>query len=274
MRNYDEENEWTFSKIAKIVGGVILGILLLCLIWGSFYSVAPGHRGVMKVLSKVQDESLAPGWGFKAPFVSDVIEMSVQTKVYTGTLDAYTNDMQNVTVEYVINYELIPDRVPKLYENVGLDYQATLLPGRIYDVTKSEFGDWKAQQLISDRPKVVSNVQKAFREKLQAECNYFNNVIVHIKDLQFSKEFDKTNEDKEIMRQKALTAENETKAIQEKARQKVISAEADAKAMQIRAQALEKNPKLTEYEAVQKWDGKMPQYMLGNSVPFINLAGK
>ena len=76
------------------------------------------------------------------------------------------------------------------------------------------------------------------------------------------------------MRQKALTAENETKTVQEKARQKVISAEAEAKAMQIRAQALEKNPKLTEYEAVQKWDGKLPQYMMGNTVPFINLASK
>ena len=39
----------------------------------------------------------------------------------------------------------------------------------------------------------------------------------------------------------------------------------------IKANALERNPKLVNYEAVQKWDGKMPQYMLGNSVPFIDL---
>jgi hypothetical protein len=26
------------------------------------------------------------------------------------------------------------------------------------------------------------------------------------------------------------------------------------------------------YEAVQKWDGKLPEYMLGNSVPFIDLT--
>ena len=41
--------------------------------------------------------------------------------------------------------------------------------------------------------------------------------------------------------------------------------------MSIKAAALESNPKLVNYEAVQKWDGKMPQYMLGNSVPFIDL---
>ena len=69
----------------------------------------------------------------------------------------------------------------------------------------------------------------------------------------------------------ALTAENKTKRVQEEARQKVIAAEAEAKAMQIRAEALAQNKNLTEYEAVQKWDGKLPQYMMGNTVPFINM---
>ena len=42
--------------------------------------------------------------------------------------------------------------------------------------------------------------------------------------------------------------------------------------MAIRAQALTQNKSLVEYEAVQKWDGKMPQYMLGDSIPFINIS--
>ena len=41
--------------------------------------------------------------------------------------------------------------------------------------------------------------------------------------------------------------------------------------MAIRAQALNQNKSLVQYEAVQKWDGKMPQYMMGNAVPFINM---
>lgn len=31
---------------------------------------------------------------------------------------------------------------------------------------------------------------------------------------------------------------------------------------------------INKYEAVQKWDGKMPQYMMGDSIPFINLKSK
>jgi DNA-directed RNA polymerase subunit K/omega len=57
--------------------------------------------------------------------------------------------------------------------------------------------------------------------------------------------------------------------IAKKARE--VSAEAEAKSMAIRANALTQNKALVEYEAVQKWDGKLPQYMMGNSVPFVNL---
>ena len=41
--------------------------------------------------------------------------------------------------------------------------------------------------------------------------------------------------------------------------------------MRIKANALERNPKLVSYEAVQKWDGTLPQYMMGDAVPFINI---
>jgi hypothetical protein len=42
--------------------------------------------------------------------------------------------------------------------------------------------------------------------------------------------------------------------------------------MLIRSEALSKNKGLVEYEAVQKWDGKLPQYMLGGATPFINIS--
>jgi hypothetical protein len=63
--------------------------------------------------------------------------------------------------------------------------------------------------------------------------------------------------------------------IEQQAKQKVISAEAEATSMKIRATALEANPRLVEWEAVQKWDGKLPEYMLGNSsLPFVQVPGK
>jgi hypothetical protein len=46
-------------------------------------------------------------------------------------------------------------------------------------------------------------------------------------------------------------------------------AKGDAQAIQIEAQALSQNPQVIQYQAVQKWDGHLPQATSG--VPFINL---
>jgi len=44
--------------------------------------------------------------------------------------------------------------------------------------------------------------------------------------------------------------------------------------MAIKAKALMANKNLVEYEAVLRWDGKLPQYMLGGSDLMFDLGGK
>lgn len=53
---------------------------------------------------------------------------------------------------------------------------------------------------------------------------------------------------------------------------KLTLAKAEAEAIKIRGDALRDNPKLVELNAVDKWDGKLPVYMLGgNSTPFVSV---
>ena len=90
-------------------------------------------------------------------------------------------------------------------------------------------------------------------------------------EIKYSSTFEKAIENKVTAEQEALKAKNKTVQVQEEAKQKVISAEAEAKSMAIRVNALTQNKALVEYEAVQKWDGKLPTYNMGGSIPFINL---
>ena len=41
--------------------------------------------------------------------------------------------------------------------------------------------------------------------------------------------------------------------------------------MRIKSQALAQNKGLVQFEIAQKWDGKLPVYMLGNSIPLLDL---
>ncbi|MBO6052045.1 MAG: hypothetical protein J6P65_08740 [Bacteroidales bacterium] len=88
-------------------------------------------------------------------------------------------------------------------------------------------------------------------------------------DIDFDDAFENAIKEKQVAEQNALKAKNVTIQVEEQAKQTKIKAEAEA--MRIKAHALESNPKLVSYEAVQKWDGQLPQYMLGDAVPFINL---
>lgn len=53
---------------------------------------------------------------------------------------------------------------------------------------------------------------------------------------------------------------------------KLTLAEADAQAIKIRGDALRDNPALVQLNAVDKWDGHLPTYMLGDgATPFVTL---
>jgi len=58
------------------------------------------------------------------------------------------------------------------------------------------------------------------------------------------------------------------------ANSKLLLAEAEAKAIKIKGDALSANPKLVELSAVEKWNGVLPQYMMGSTTPFINMSSK
>ncbi|RBZ46112.1 SPFH/Band 7/PHB domain protein [Klebsiella pneumoniae] len=53
---------------------------------------------------------------------------------------------------------------------------------------------------------------------------------------------------------------------------KLKLAEAEAKSIQIRGQALRENPEVLQLEAINKWNGTLPQYMTsGTNTPFIQV---
>jgi hypothetical protein len=72
--------------------------------------------------------------------------------------------------------------------------------------------------------------------------------------------------------QRSSEAENKTRQVSEEAKQRLIAAEADAKAMTIKSEALQRSQSLVAYEAVLKWDGKLPVYQMGGATPFINVT--
>ncbi len=235
--------------------------------------VDTGYRGVKTVWGEVDMKagSLPEDIYTYNPISSNIIEMDTRILRWELKVNTYTKDVQQGNFTLVVNYHLDPAKAHIMYKEVGINWASIVLPQAIEGEFKKVIGQYDAVDLISNRGKATVEAQTAIAESLKGKYVIFDRL--EIVNIQYLKDFEKAVEDKVVATQKAVEELNRTKQVQEKAKQVLITAEANAKSMQIKAQALMANAKLVEYEAIQKWDGKLPQYMFSNSTPFIDLRG-
>ena len=256
------------NGVAGVVTVLILFVIavLLC---NPIVVVGVGQRGVKVTLGKVSPESLGEGMHFIMPYIQRIAKMDVKTQKYTTQTHVYTKDIQQAKISYVVNYNLVADSAYRMYQEVGMDYVSKVINPVLEGTIKDVIGKWNAQDLVANREEATNDILAKLKDQLTER--YVNVTDFQIIDIGYSEVFERAIESKVTAEQDALKAKNKTVQIQEEAKQKVISAEAEAKSMSIRANALTQNKALVEYEAVQKWNGILPQYMMGNSIPFINL---
>ncbi len=258
------------GKVLMWIAIVIAAIVLVSSVGLGIKVVDTGHRGIETRFGKVVSESLPEGFYWFNPFTSAIVEMDTRIQRQDGETDTYTRDVQQAAIKYTLNYRLQQNAAHIMNRDIGRDWEQKLIPQVVLGTLKEVVGKWDAVDLISNRDKAANTAFDQIRSNLaerNVEVSRFE-----ITDIAYTREFENSVEQKVIAQQKAIEEQNRTKQIEEQARQKVLSAEAEAKSIQIRAQALERNAKLVEWEAVQKWNGVLPQYMLGSgATPFINL---
>jgi prohibitin 2 len=229
-----------------------------------------GHRGVKVTFGKIQGESFPEGIYFFNPFTSSVVELDIRENKLEGATSGYTKDVQNVQVTYTLNYHPSATQVHSLYETIGRDFAHKIIPQVVLGSLKEIIGRYEAVRLVSDREEANREISTRIREALAEKLIIVKNF--EITNFDFNDAFENAVEAKVVAIQQAEEAKNKTVKIREEAEQRLISAKAEAESMKIRSQALSLNKGLVEYEAVQKWDGKLPVTMMGGaSVPFINL---
>lgn len=269
--NYNSPQENEMQKLATPLIIIVLFIAFI-LFFNPICIVGAGERGVKVTLGKVSPQSFTEGVHFVTPFISQIKNMNVKTQKSYLETSVYTKDIQQARITYVLNFNLQPQNAHRMYREVGMNYVDTILTPVVEGTIKDVIGKWNAQDLVANREKAANEILQKLQNHLASK--YIDVTDFQMTSIAYSGVFEKAIESKVTAEQEALRAKNKTVQIEEEAKQKLISAEAEAKSMSIRANALTQNKALVEYEAVQKWDGHMPVYMMGNSVPFINLSPK
>lgn len=235
-----------------------------------FEQVDTGFRGVKTTFGEIIGGPLPEGLHFYNPFTSDIIEIEVREQLLNGKTQCFTKDTQTVVVEYSVTYYPDPSKVTVLYKEFGRDYEQKVVIPKLLGSIKDVVGQQIADELVGKRELVRTKTQEEV--KAAASVRGITVSSLEFTNLDFDDAYEAAVEQKVVAIQNAAKAKNETVTFEEKAKQTVISANAEAESMKIRSQALRENKDLVDYEAVHKWDGKLPVTMMGNTVPFINIA--
>ena len=268
MKYYNESGD---LLVGKIIIQVVLGLVGLVIIFGSFRVVGAGERGVVLTLGQVSDGVWSEGLHLKLPLVQSVKILDVKTQVESIDATAASKDLQNVTARVALNYHLDSERVNKLWQSLGAEYKIRIIDPAIQEAVKAVTAKYTAEELITKRPLVKDDIKVALAERLNKEF-----IIVDefsIVNFDFSTSFNQAIEAKVTAEQNALASKNKLEQVKYEAEQRIAEAKGEAEAIRIQAQAIQ-NQGGAEYvnlKAIEKWNGTLPQYMLGNTTPFINL---
>ena len=266
--------------------GIAVGIVVLIIIgvvaYASVQIVDAGHRGVLLHWNAV-DTSVPPleeGLHFVTPFADSVVDIEIRTLKYERSTSSASKDLQTVSTTVTVNYHPSPESVHFLYQNVGLDYENRIIQPAVEEVVKQVTANYNAEELITKRPEVKSDIEREITERL-ADFNIITEVI-SITDFQFSNLFAAAIEAKVEAEQKALKAENDLRRIEVEARQNeqqakgvaaanIAEAQGEAEAIRIINEALSQNPNYLEWLKTQAWDGKLPLVVGEGGTPFIQI---
>ena len=266
--------------------GVTIGVIILILIgvmgFASVKIVDAGHRGVLLHWNAVDltQPPLEEGLHFVIPFQDDVVNIEVRTLKYEKETRSASKDLQTVETTVTVNYHPDKESVHRLYKNLGLDYENRIIQPAIEETVKQVTANYNAEELITKRPLVKSDIETSIRDRL----GQFDIVteVISITDFEFSPLFAQAIEAKVEAEQNALKAENDLRRIEVEARQReanavgvananIAEAKGEAEAISIINKALAENPNYLEWLKTKEWDGKLPLVVGEGGTPFIRI---
>jgi len=257
------------------IGKMILGIIILTLLFSCIYIINAGQRGVLITLGNPSEEVITEGLHFKVPFIQKIVKMDIKTQKDEVEATSASKDLQTVNAKIAVNYHLEANSAPRIYREVGVSYVDRILSPAIQESTKAATAQYTAEELITKREQVRETIKQLLIDKMSIRGIVVEDVL--ITNFDFSVSFNEAIEKKVTAEQNALAAKNKLAQVEYEALQRVTQAEGEAKAIAIQAKAItsQGGKEYVQLQAIQKWQGILPQVVATGNMPFIgniNLA--
>lgn len=241
---------------------IIPCILVVILLFSSVTTIKSGEVGIRVRFGKVVNRKTTEGINFKIPVIEKIEKMNVRVQKVEVQTASSSKDLQEVEMSLAVNYQIDKDKARDLYKTVGTGYDEVILEPAIQESIKAVTSKYTAEELITNRSEVSEKCQEELNKKVSKyglKVNDFN-----ITNFNFSEEFNKAIEEKQVAEQKVLTAKQELEKERIEAEKKIVKAEAENRANELKQQNLTDN--IIKEKFIEKWNGELPKVSGSNNI--------
>jgi prohibitin 1 len=271
-------NQKDAINLLSLIGGLLATIVILAA-FNAYVIITPGQAGVLSVLGKAKDGVLLEGFHFKPPFVSSVDIYDVTVQKFEVPAQSSTKDLQNLSASFAINFRLDPTQVVAIRRTQGT--LQNIVAKIIAPQTQESFKIAAAKRTVEEAITRRSELKEDFDNALSTRLEKYGILVLDtsVVDLNFSPEFARAVEDKQIAEQRAQRAVYITQEAEQQAQAEVNRAKGKAEAQRLLAETLKEQGGglVLQKEAIEAWregGAQMPRVLVmdgagKNSVPFL-----
>jgi len=285
--NFNKNNNFNMNNLKWIA---ILPIVWL-LIWFAIimdWIVNVPAWSVAVIFDRWQWVLEEPLWEWihlKIPFWQKSTILTTRVQAYTmsssawewdmywdDAISALTKDWQKVSVDITVQFNLEKESSPVVYQTIWLDYVNKIIRPWIRSISRENITKFDSKELFSNetRQEVQSSIGTEMNKYLKDKN--IKLVWVLVRNIEFSKVYLDSIEEKQVAQQKIQKAEYEKQQAEIVKQTKIIQAQAEAESIKLKWQALKANKEIIQLQMIDKLSPNIKWWVLPDSVmPLIDI---
>lgn len=269
---WDKEHQETEYNYKNIIIFAVVILFAIITFFGSFKTVKSGEVGLRIRFGKIVNSTLSEGINFKIPYIEKIAKVNIKIQKSEIETESSTKDLQPIKTKLAVNYKVDNKKVPELYRTVGNSYNETILIPAIQESLKAVMSKYTAEETVTIRNKVSDDCLK----EIQSKMKKYGIIIeeFNIIDINFSEEYSKAIEEKQVAEQRVLTAKQELEKEKIEAEKKITKAKGESDANALLQKTL--TEEVLKEKMIEKWNGELPKVSGSNNIMDISslMGGK
>jgi regulator of protease activity HflC (stomatin/prohibitin superfamily) len=222
----------SFPTSGLLLGGV--AALAVGIALSAFIQIPAGYVGVVRQFGAVTGATLDPGLHFVVPVVNSVEQ--IDTRVKAIRVEGYTaasKEQQDLFLDATLNYHVDPRSAPRIVQELGLNFEDTIIRPRFLDIPKSVTDDYPTTIVLNSRDEIRTKATELLRAQLEPRGIIVDGI--NFENFSYSDAYNQAIEEKQAAQQQVETERQRLAQQEIIAQQKVAAARGDAESQIERA---------------------------------------